>query len=198
MDNEIKDEEKIIDSTLMFDALTGGIEAGGLRSISTIHIMIGYLVANFQNKVTAQNIIDTMVEGCIANYFQTTDAIANLLKNNTIAENEDKTLRIVKDGESSVDLIENDLPFTIRKKAIHLLQKLIAKDTYRRENKVTIEETENGYNVTMHVSDTDLDFMTLTLYAATITQAEVIREKFISNPVNVYNTLIDAIFANEE
>ncbi len=197
MNNEYK-EEKILDRNQIFDALTGGIEPGGLRSVSSIHLMIGYLVANFQNKVTTQNIIDTLVEGGIANYFQTTDAINNLLKNDTIAENEDKTLRIVKDGQSSVELIENDLPFSVRKKAIHLLQKLIAKEKYRRESNVQIEETKNGYDIIMHISDGDVEFLKLKLFATTITQAELIREKFVSDPVNVYNTLIDSIFANED
>lgn len=196
--NTEEKEEKILDRNLIFDAFSGGIDPGGLRSISSIHLMIGYLVANFQNKATAQNIIDTLVEGGIANYFQTADAIGNLLKNDTIAENDDKTLRIVKDGQSSVELIENDLPFTVRKKAIHLLQKLIAKENYRKESNVQIEETKDGYNIIMHISDGDVEYFKLKLYATTITQAELIREKFVTDPVSVYNTLIDSIFANED
>lgn len=196
--NKDINEEKVPDRNLVFDAFSGGIDPGGLRSISSIHLMIGYLVANFQNKVTTQNLIDTLVSGGIANYFQTTDAISNLLKNDTIAENDDKTLRIVKDGQSSVELIENDLPYSVRKKAIHLLQKLLAKENYRRESNVQIIETKNGYDIIMHISDGDVEFLKLKLFATTITQAELIKEKFISDPVNVYNTLIDAIFENEE
>ena len=47
------------------------------------------------------------------------------------------------------------------------------------------------------VSDGETQFMKLELYAVSLTQAEIMRDKFITNPVNVYETLIESIFSNE-
>lgn len=185
------------DPLLRFDAFTAGIKDGGLRSVSSIALIVCYIIANINGKVTAQNIIETMDSGMIANHFEISDAISRLKKNGVIIEEEDGALKLFDNKKANIDLIEKDLPLTIREKSISLCQKIIAKETYKRENKVNIKEAKNGYNVTLHVSDKDTDFLTLNIFAATKEQAEMIKDKFITNPVKVYNTLIEAIFNND-
>lgn len=185
------------DPRLRFDAFTAGMLDGGLRSVTSISLIVCYIIANIDGKVTADNIINTIDEGMIANHFEISDAISRLKKGKVILEDEDGALHINSDISASVDLIEKDLPFTIREKSIRICQKIIAKETYRRENKVEIIENGKGYSVILRVSDFDTDYMVLNLYASSITQAELIKEKFITNPVKVYENLIDGIFNNE-
>lgn len=185
------------DPRLRFDAFTAGMQDGGLRSVTSISLIVCYIIANIDGKVTADNIINTIDEGMIANHFEISDAISRLKKGKVILEDKDGALHINGDISASVDLIEKDLPFTIREKSIRICQKIIAKETYRRENKVEIIENGKGYSVILRVSDIDTDYMVLNLYASSITQAEMIKEKFITNPVKVYENLIDGIFNNE-
>lgn len=185
-----------IQPKLRFDAFTGGIKNGGLRSVSSINMLVCYIVANINGRVTAQNIIETVAEGEIANHFEITEAIARLKSNNVIAENEDGSLTLLK-GNNEIDLIEHDLPLTIRDSSIRICQKIIAREQFKRDNKAEIVECENGYQLTLTVSDISNDFMKLTLYAPTIEQAELIKAKFITNPIKVYETLIDSIFEND-
>lgn len=182
---------------LRFDAFMANVKDGGLRSVSSIHMLVCYIVANLNSKVTAKVIIDAIDEGMIANHFEVSDAIAKLIKSSTIIENEDGTLSMGEYDYNTVELIEKDLPLTIRERSIKICQRIMAKESYQRDNKVDIEKIENGYRVTLRVSDKDNDFMTLSLFAVSEVQAQAIRDKFISNPVYVYQTLIDAIFDNE-
>lgn len=195
MKKEIE-EIKSDDPKMRFDAFTAGIKDGGLRSVSSINMIVCYIIANINGKVTAQNIIDTMAEGMIANHFEITEAIARMIKNGVISESEDDALTLCK-GNNEVDLIEKDLPLTIRDNSVKLCQKIIAREKFKRENKVDIDKCDNGYIVTLRVSDIDTDFMNLKLHAPTYEQAELIKEKFITNPIKVYETLIDSIFNNE-
>ena len=189
--------EKETDPFLAFDAFTAGVKDGGLRSVSAIHIIVCYIVANLGGKVTAEIIKQAMSEGMLANHFEVSDAISRLIKNGTIIEADDGALTLSDKSGASIELVEKDLPFTVRERSIHLCQKIIARETYRRENKVEIEPAGKAYTVTLHISGPETDFMKLSLYAATIEQAEMIKEKFITDPVSVYETLIEAIFANE-
>ena len=198
MDNEKRESENIIDPRLRFDAFTAGIMDGGLRSVASINLIVCYVIANIKEKVTAQNIIDTMDEGMIANHFEVSNAISKLKSQGVINENRDGSLELNSSDKAMIDLVEKDLPLTLRDKSIKICQRLIAKETYQRENKAEIIPCDGGYNVTLHVSDKNNDFMSLTLFAATLTQAEVIKEKFITNPVRVYENLIDSIFSNED
>lgn len=186
--------DKEFNPALQFDAFTAGIEDGGLRSSSSITITVCYILANCQEKITAQNIIDALVDGKIANYFEISNAISKMIKKGYIIENEDSTLSITADCRFLVDIVENDLPITIREKSIELVRKLAAVEINKKENKVTIDKNENGYSVTLHVSNIDSDFMVLTLNVPTEAQAVVIKEKFQQKPAEVYQNLMNSIF----
>jgi hypothetical protein len=194
LENMSKNE---IDPKLRFDALMAGVPDGGLRSVSSISLIVCYIIANINGRVTADNIVQTMDEGMFANHFEVADAISKLKKSGVIYEAEDGALTLVNPSKANIELIEMDLPLTIREKSIKLCQKIIAKENYRRENHVEITKKENGYNVNLNVSDNKTNFLSLNLFAATKEQAEMIKEKFISNPINVYETLIEAIFNNK-
>jgi hypothetical protein len=178
-----------------FDAFTAGIEDGGLRSTASISIMICYIVANSKEKITAQNIIDAMVIGKIANYFEVSDAIAKQIKVGNLTEDADGFIGITDKCRQSVEIVETDLPYTIREKSVELVRKLAKEEIYRKENKVEIEPCSGQFRVTMHVSDKDSDFMVLSLIVPTEAQAEVIKDKFLTHPSEVYENLINGIFS---
>ena len=196
-DNTELEKEDMTDPKLKFDAFTANVKNGGLRSISSITMLVCYIVANLNNKVKADTITLALSESMLANHFEVSDSISKLLKAGTIKQNEDMTLYMDDTEIDEIDLIEKDLPFTVRQNSIKACQKIIAKETFKRENTAEIIKTENGYKVILSVSDNEIDFLRLELFAVSITQAEIIREKFISNPVKVYDTLIESIFNNE-
>lgn len=195
----LKDGEKMdkeFNPALQFDAFTAGIEDGGLRSSSSITIIVCYILANFQKKITAQNIIDALVAGKIANYFEVSNAISKMIKKGHIIENDDGTLTITDNCRFLVDIVENDLPITIREKSIEMVSKIAEIEINKKENKTSVEKADKGYKVTMHVSDIDSDFMVLTLYVPTEAQALVIQDKFQQDPAGVYKNLIGSIFSD--
>lgn len=196
-DNTELEKEDMTDPKLKFDAFTANVKNGGLRSISSITMLVCYIVANLNNKVKADTITLALSESMLANHFEVSDSISKLLKAGTIKQNEDMTLYMDDTEIDEIDLIEKDLPFTVRQNSIKACQKIIAKETFKRENTADIIKTDNGYKVILSVSDNEIDFLRLELFAVSITQAEIIREKFISNPVKVYDTLIESIFNNE-
>lgn len=182
---------------LRFDAFMGNVKDGGLRSVTSIYILVSYLVSNLNGKVSRETLLEATNDTMLANYFEMSDAITKLINSGTIIETEDGMLCMKKQDANEVELIEKDLPLTVRERCIKACQKIIARETYERENKVSIEKTDCGYKVILNVSDKDTDFMSLTLFAPTEEQALIIKEKFISDPVKVYETLTEAIFNNE-
>ncbi|WP_455493127.1 DUF4364 family protein [Eubacterium sp.] len=188
--------EKIIEPKLRFDAFMANVKDGGLRSISSIYMLVCYIVANMNKRVSAATIIEAVNDAMIANYFEISDAVNKLIKAGTINEDENKMLYMDEQDVKEIALIEKDLPLTIRQRSIKACQKVIARESYKRENKVICEKVDGGYKVHLKVSDNTTDFMNLELFAVTDTQAELIKDKFISDPATVYETLIDAIFNN--
>lgn len=188
--------EKIIEPKMRFDAFMANVKDGGLRSVSSIYMLVCYIVANMNKRVSAATIIEAVNDAMIANYFEISDAVNKLIKAGTINEGDDKMLYMDEQDVKEITLIEKDLPLTIRQRSIKACQKVIARESYKRENKVICEQVDGGYKVHLKVSDNTTDFMNLELFAVTDTQAELIKDKFISDPATVYETLIDAIFNN--
>ena len=188
--------EKIIEPKMRFDAFMANVKDGGLRSVSSIYMLVCYIVANMNKRVSAATIIEAVNDAMIANYFEISDALNKLIKAGTINEGDDKMLYMDEQDVKEIALIEKDLPLTIRQRSIKACQKVIARESYKRENKIICEQVDGGYKVHLKVSDNTTDFMNLELFAVTDTQAELIKDKFISDPAAVYETLIDAIFNN--
>lgn len=193
IENELKEGEAT-DRNLVFDAFTYGIEDGGLRSQSEINMIICYVLTNAETKLNKKVIVDTMTEGGIANYFETTSAVSKLIKNGIILEDENGYLIATKECQRATEIVEKDLPLSIREKSIKLSTKLAVSELYRKENKVEIVEENDSFSVILHVTDKDKDYMVLKLNVPTITQAETVKEKFLADPVKIYDNLISSIF----
>lgn len=188
-----KDKENID-----FDALTYGITDGGLRSTLEINLLICYLVVNSKYRLTEKLVTDTLTEGEIANYFEAASALKKLIERKTIVYDDSRHLIPGSNCENLMDLVENDLPYSIRKKSIELSAKLAVKELYREENKVEINKNEDGScSVTMQIQEQGKDFMTLTLNLPTSAQAEMVKERFYDNPPKLYKNLIDYLFEDE-
>ena len=67
-----------------------------------------------------------------------------------------------------------------------------------RENTVTTARTENGYNVTCHISGGDMELMNLTVYVPDLYQARVVKKNFHRDPLRVYNLLLAALTGDDE
>lgn len=179
-----------------FDAIANDMESGVLRSKDTIKVAICYILTNVKESTTEQIIIEAMTAGEIANYYETADALSELLKEKVIEKDENDFLKITEKGKTSVQFLEDNLPKTIREKSIETVSKLASREIYKKQIHSEIEECENGFRVTLHVNDKEQDFMSLTLYVASKEQAVLIKEKFTNDPVKVYNSLINSIFKN--
>ena len=185
------------DPMLRFDALMAGVKNGGLRSKGSINLLVCYIVSTLEGRVKAETITTALEESELANYFEVAGSISRMINSGVVVENEDGTLSLGDTKGAPIDMIEKDLPLTVREESIRLCQKIIAKEDFERDNKVEITKTDRGYEVSLCVSDSNTDFMRLTLFASSVEQAEVIKDKFITNPVAVYETMIDSIFDNE-
>lgn len=181
---------------LEFDALTAGIEPGGLRSKSDINTIICYMVTKSNVKLTQKEVCEVLVSGAMANYFEVMDAFSRIFRDKIITEDKEGYLVPSVQCETLLEMVEKDLPLSIREKSIEMAARIAAKEIYSKENRVEIEKSAGyGFDVTMHVTDNDNDFMVLKLKVPSIEEAEIIKDKFQSNPVKIYENLINSLFS---
>ncbi len=94
--------------------------------------------------------------------------------------------------------LDTTLPPAVREKAIAAAINLLAKARRERENKVEIEKTERGYNVTCHISGGDMDLMNFMLHVPDLSQAQMVKTHFHDSPETVYRMLLALVTGNSD
>ncbi|MCL2508460.1 MAG: DUF4364 family protein [Oscillospiraceae bacterium] len=176
-----------------YDAFSAGIEAGGLRRRDDIKVLICYLVKSLSRPLNREQLSEIMQVKSIANYFEVAQALTELVASGNIVlllEDGHELLYLTDDGRMAAETLENDLPKSVREKAIDAGVELLTRARYERESDIEIEKLGNGYNVHFSIFDKDDTLMKLTVYAADFSQANVLKENFLRDPVKLYAGII--------
>lgn len=190
-----KEQEIITD----FDAFNEGIEPGGLRNKNEIKVLICYLLKTIDCKISREHIGDIMQDQGIANYFEAMDAVSELLSNGSITSDfteEHEYLYITDLGRGAVNVVEKDLPKTVREKAVKTALKFLTLERNERENDVRIIPEGNGYAVSFSLKDKNEALMELKMFVPDSAQAQKLKDNFIEDPARVYSTILASLMVD--
>ena len=179
-----------------FDAFSEGIEPGGLRSKDDIKVLICYLLKTVEIPITREQIGNVMQDRAIANYFEAMDAVSELLISGNISnhyEADKEFLTITDFGRNAVELIEKDLPKTVREKAVESALRLITLERNARENEVKITPQSDGYTISFTMKEKSTVLMELHMFVPDSGQAQKLKENFIEDPARVYSTILASL-----
>lgn len=184
-----------------FDVFTEGIEPGGLRSRGEIGILICYMLDTINRPFLKDDLIEIIQDNALANYFETTNSISELLKNNNIeyADEKKKYIQITKNGKLISSQLNTTLSLSVRQKASAAAARVMEKRKIESENPVTIEKSEGGgYNVNLRITDGMRDLMSLTVFVPTISEANHVKRNFHKNPERMYAVMLAAVIGDKE
>lgn len=183
-----------------FDALTAGIEPGGLRSKNDIKLLICYMLASVQTALSEEEIVSILQENGLANYFEITDAFSDLVAAGNLAADEKKpgSYQVTDSGKLISEQLDISLPISVRERALSATLNLLAQVRRENENKVTIQKTENGYTVHCHVSGGEMELMSFSLYVPDMLQARMVKRIFHRDPQRVYQGMLALVTGNDD
>lgn len=181
-----------------YDAFTGGIDPGGLRTKNEIRILICYLLSSMDAPLTKNDIITIMQENGLANYFEVTNALSELAEHGHVMISDKELCTAAESAKMIAQRLDTALPASIRERAVSAAINLLAKARREQENTVEIIKTDRGYHVTCHVSGGDMDLMSFSLYVPDLHQARMVKRNFQQEPQNVYRVLLALVTNNRE
>jgi DNA-binding PadR family transcriptional regulator len=177
----------------MKDAFTGGVEPGGLWNQNDIRILICYVLTSVKAPLSGEDLGNILQGKALANYFEVSDALASLVKQGNVAVTEKGYYQITENGREIADNLDATLPLSVRDKALEAAVSLLARAKTERENKVEIEKTKEGYQVSCHISGGEMDLMRIDLYVPEEAQAEMVKKNFHRDPGGMYRLLLAAL-----
>lgn len=174
-----------------FDA---GVEHGGLRSGYEVNILICYLLKHCGEPLSKNEIIETLLNNGLVNYFELTNSLVELKKLEQIdvdvnEKNED-IYSISKKGLFNLTMLEREIPKTVKQKAIDAALQLLAKKKRLVDNIAEITQVPDGYKVDMKILDIGTDLLDISLFVPDIASAKRIRSAFLNDPQLIYKGVL--------
>lgn len=180
------------------DAFTGGVTPDGLKSKNDIRILICYLLKGAGRPISREALANMCFEHGFANYFETSEAISDLIECGSIIKNESDEISIGEGGIIAADTLYSKLPITVRERAMSAALKLLARKKIERENEVSIQKRDNGYYVECRTMDGENTMMCIGLATSDEEQARTIRDRFLDVPSKVYTGLINMMLLDND
>ncbi len=175
------------------DAFSAGVEPGGLWHKNDIRILLCYILASVNAPLSRQDLTRIIQEKGLANYFEVEDALASLLTQGNIAQDQEGRCTVTPAGREIADSLDATLPLSVRDKALEAAFTLLAQAKAQRENRVDLTKTKRGYQITCHISDGEMDLMAISLYVPDKAQAKMVRERFYRDPEGVYKLVLASL-----
>ncbi len=180
------------------NAFTGGVEPGGLWNQNDIRILLCYILCSVSGPVSSGSLSLIVPEKALANYFEVGDALAALLRQGNVRQDEEDLYTVTPAGREIAQSLDATLPLSVRDKALEAALRLMADSKARRENRVEMEEQETGLRVTCHISGGEMELMSISLYAPDKGQAKLIEQNFYRDPEGIYKLLLSALTGDKD
>ncbi len=170
---------------------------GGIRSTEKIKIIICYILVNTSAELSRDSIQSALYDNSIANYFEISQAIDDLLKVGAIKES-DGVLSASEKGRQIANDLKDEISLYIKNKAVKATALTSVLEKRTKENDVTITKVDTKkykLDITMYsgLNNKSNELVHLSVFVTDEMQAQVMKQTFLNNPANLYEKIIGAL-----
>ncbi len=175
------------------DAFTSGVAPGGLLNSREIRVLVCYMLNSVDEPMDRKTVVEIIFAEGMANFFETEAAIDELVNLGNLTEDEEGFLELTSVGREASETLTSRLPFTIRTRAVEAAVKLMTRKRRAKDTHVEFKQLDMGVAVTCSIDRTEHPMMSFTLRVADMQQAELVRDRFLDDPVTIYRLLISLL-----
>ncbi|MBR3869688.1 MAG: DUF4364 family protein [Clostridia bacterium] len=186
------------------DAFPVDDNISGIRSTEKIRIIICYILKNVDSPLTRDNMQSALYDNGIANYFEISQAIDNLLDVGAV-EIADNVLVLNSKGEQIARDLNDELSLFIKNKAVRAAKLTAVYEKRKKENDISIvklDDKKYRLDITLLSGLTDSDstdeLMKVSVFVTDSLQAETMKTTFLNNPVRLYEKVIEGLTEDSE
>ncbi|MBQ4612781.1 MAG: DUF4364 family protein [Clostridia bacterium] len=173
----------------MADVFSAGVQPGGLNTSQEIKILLCYMLATVNQPMARDEVTDIIVADGMANYFDTEDAIEELLRLQHLVMDDARNIATTVTGKQIGESLSMRVPYMLRERSVKAALKLLKRREVERDNKVEIRRLEDGgCQVICTVFDQQKPLLSVALRVADEYQAEQIKENFLADPSFLYRS----------
>lgn len=178
-----------------FNAFTAGVEPGGLNNIEQIKLLIFYLL-KVCGTMPKKIMLEATQKDGLVNYFEMANAISVMIESEHIAlkiDDDSKTelLELLPSGLKIIDYLENNLPRSVKEKALNAALELITELKREKETVFTFEKDKDCSYMICTITDGSLELATIKLLIPDKQAYDLLKRRFIStDPSLIYRSIV--------
>ncbi len=173
-----------------------GVAAGGLRNTVQIKILFEFLARALSGQVSKEILLQAVTISSLANYFEASQALDELIGSGNLAESENG-IELTGKGNSNLNELLPDLPVTVRETALGDSYEALKKAKIKQSNSASVEDRGDHYDVICTVRHGGDALMSLTLYAPDLQTALSLAQNFRNDPEKIYSQVMNVFYEGE-
>ena len=179
------------------DALSAGVNPGGLQSRTEIRVLICFLLDNISSPVPLDTVKEQLHFEGIANYFELSVAIAELADSQHIIPftNEKNKLfyTISDEGRNVARTLAAGLPLSVRENSLKIANRIVKRTINENQNRVMIEKNDSGIHITCAIMENELELASVKLLVPDEETALTVKERFLTNPAETLLSITSSL-----
>lgn len=186
--------------TLENDAVTAGVRPGGVFKSADVKILICYVLSAIDKPVPATLLANTLHYEGIANAFEVSDAIVSLSKSGQItpADDAEETYIITQSGREIAKELATSISYAAKDRAYAAALKMVSKFNNAKSTKFEITKENGRTFINCTALDGEAPFISIKLMVTDDGQAAAIKERFLSDPADVYLAVIEKLTGKDK
>ena len=179
-----------------YDAFSAGVESGGLIETTQIKALICYMLRKLEEPLSGEQIREILLEQGIANYFDVSEALSDLLRMGNISQEileDGELLHLTQIGKEASRELSGDIPVSVREKALAAAVQMQTIARNARQTQIDVTPSGSGFEVSFQILAQGESLMHLSVYAADMQQVNRMKENFLRDPVKVYSGILAAL-----
>lgn len=172
-----------------YNAFTEGVRPGSVTTSHEVMILICYLIERAGQPVSFKELNAALQGQELVNYFQFAETMESLRRTGHILPREyhgEPCFVLSEEGRQVSRTFEAGLPPAVRERSAKAMERILTLVRRQRENQVEIKEVEDGWKVTLTITDIGSDLLSLTIFMPTRKECESIRRRFLNDPMLTY------------
>ena len=169
-------------------------ELGYIRDKLDVKYLILFVLSCLDISVSFDDVAEmAMIENAMT-YFDVSDAFYEMVDSGHVKEEESRKYRITERGRAVLNGYERRLPASVRRDAQRAVMKTVAR--LKRDALIstsTREISENNYVVTLKMSDSVGEIISLDLMVVNKRLATLLEGNFRANAEVIYNEILNAV-----
>ena len=184
-----------------YRAFTEGVRPGSVTTSHEVMVLICYLMDKAGQPVSFKELNSALQSQELVNYFQFAEAMESLRKSGHILPQEyqgESCFALTDLGRQASRAFEEDLPLAVRERGTRAMDRILTLVRRQKENKVEIRQVEDGWQLTLTITDIGSDLMSVTIFMPTQDACEKIRRRFLNDPMLTYKGVFALLTGDTE